>query len=105
MWIVFVVYPIQIFFPLTFQIQDLQKYQSLKKRNWHTKEFLEEVMDKHVLNSFEWNGDFHSMVSFFKSLNCLKGNRLFSERAESLGMLANAKFFYVSKILVNKLVP
>lgn len=28
------------------------------------KESLEEVMDKHVLNSFEWNGDLHTTHFF-----------------------------------------
>jgi len=28
------------------------------------KESLEEVMDKHVLNSFEWSGDLHTEHTF-----------------------------------------
>ncbi|KAK2514933.1 hypothetical protein Q9233_014671 [Columba guinea] len=47
------VYCTYIFFPLLLQIQDLQKYQSSKKRDCHMKESLEEVMDKHVSNFFE----------------------------------------------------
>lgn len=40
------------------------------------KESLEETMDKHDLNYFEWNGDLHTTHTFFKLLNSLKGNRL-----------------------------
>lgn len=29
------------------------------------KESLEEVMDKHDLNYFEWNGDLHTTRTFF----------------------------------------
>lgn len=41
------------------------------------RESLEELMDKHVLNSFELNGDLHAMSIFFSpSLSHLSGNLL-----------------------------